>query len=162
MAADSRTHCICQGGYQGRHPPPPPCPHTAAARLHLPAPRQYHQLEGREQELQDLIEREYARALAQHAAAAVDERAETHLQVAALVLASHKALLPFLRDEAEVLQVRSRRAAPTGLPSLKTAPRLSGVSSARRFLRCGVLHQALPRPATTPLKRLPWVPCRRS
>lgn len=67
--------------------------------------RQYHQLEGREQELRALIEREYTRALAEHSAAAVDERAQTHLQVAALVLASHKALLPFLRDEAEVLQV---------------------------------------------------------
>lgn len=36
---------------------------------------------------------------------AVDERAETHLQVAALALASHKALLPYLRDEGEVLQI---------------------------------------------------------
>ncbi|PRW58067.1 2-amino-thiazoline-4-carboxylic acid hydrolase [Chlorella sorokiniana] len=39
------------------------------------------------------------------AGSAVDERAETHLQVAALVLASHTALLPWLRDEQEVLKI---------------------------------------------------------
>ena len=39
------------------------------------------------------------------AASIVDERGETHLQAAALALASHKALLPWLRDEGEVLQV---------------------------------------------------------
>ena len=67
--------------------------------------RQYHQLEGREAELRRFIETEYQAALQRHAGRAVDERAETHLQVAALALASHKALLPFLRDEGEVLQV---------------------------------------------------------
>lgn len=69
--------------------------------------RQYHQLEGRESELRRLIEAEYLATLCRWAGSrhAVDERAETHLQVAALALASHKALAPWLRDEAEVLQV---------------------------------------------------------
>ena len=74
----------------------------------LPLPlhhRQYHQLEGREAELRRFIETEYQAALQRHAGRAVDERAETHLQVAALALASHKALLPYLRNEGEVLQV---------------------------------------------------------
>ena len=88
-----------------------PCAHQPSATC-----RQYHQLEGRELQLQQLIEAEYASALAANAAAvaaaaggadAVDERAETHYQCAALVLATHKVLLPFLRDEQEVLKVRT-------------------------------------------------------
>jgi hypothetical protein len=68
--------------------------------------RQYHQLEGREQQLRSLIEHGYVASMQQYSRQyAVDERAETHLQVAALALATHKALLPFLRDEQEVLRI---------------------------------------------------------
>lgn len=67
--------------------------------------REHHQLEGREQEVRQAIERAYQAALLRHQAAAVDERAETHVQVACLVLATHKALLPWLRDEREVLKI---------------------------------------------------------
>ncbi|KAL4446779.1 hypothetical protein ABPG77_008023 [Micractinium sp. CCAP 211/92] len=65
--------------------------------------REHHQLEGREQEVRQAIEAAYQAALLRHQAAAVDERAETH--VACLVLATHKALLPWLRDEREVLKI---------------------------------------------------------
>lgn len=76
--------------------------------------RQYHQLEGREQELRGLIEAEYLAGMRRYASAARDDRAETHLSVAALALASHKALLPFLGDEQEVLQVGPQRPAAAG------------------------------------------------
>eukprot|EP00887_Chlorella_sp_A99_P003566 scaffold7.g3566.t1 len=49
-----------------------------------------------------------------HAHRAVDARAETHLQVAALALTTHRALLPFLRDEAQVLDcIREQAGART-------------------------------------------------
>ncbi|KAI3434816.1 hypothetical protein D9Q98_002873 [Chlorella vulgaris] len=68
--------------------------------------KQYHQLERREQQLRSLIEHGYVASMQQYSRQyAVDERAETHLQVAALALATHKALLPFLRDEQEVLRI---------------------------------------------------------
>ncbi|KAL4434110.1 hypothetical protein ABPG75_000551 [Micractinium tetrahymenae] len=67
--------------------------------------RQHHQLQGREPEVRQAIEAAYQAALQRHQAAAVDERAETHVQVACLVLSTHKALLPWLRDEREVLKI---------------------------------------------------------
>lgn len=45
--------------------------------------REYHQLEGREVQLQQLIEEQYAANMQRFAGRAVDERAETHLQVGA-------------------------------------------------------------------------------
>lgn len=67
--------------------------------------KQFHQLAGWELELRAAIEAAYQAAMLRHAAAAVDERAETHVQAACLALATHKVLLPYLRDEAEVLQI---------------------------------------------------------
>lgn len=62
----------------------PECKHPCAflrLPLHAPPCRQYHQLEGREAQLRQLIEQQYAANLRRFAGRAVDERAETHLQV---------------------------------------------------------------------------------
>lgn len=58
---------------------------TGAARH---ACREHHQLEGREQEVRQAIERAYQAALLRHQAAAVDERAETHVQAWGLLVES--------------------------------------------------------------------------
>lgn len=55
--------------------------------------------------LQVAIEVEFERVVAQHAALAGDSRTRTALQVAALALATHKALLPWLSDERVVLEI---------------------------------------------------------
>ena len=80
--------------------------------------KQHHQLEGREVFLQAAVQREYAALVAKHAAAAVDSRGRTHLAVACLALATHKALLPFIRDEDEVLQIISEHMGAHTAPAL--------------------------------------------
>lgn len=60
--------------------------------------RQYPQLAAREDLVRRLVLEQYRQIMQKHSAAAVDGRAETHLQVAALLLASHKVLGPWIRD----------------------------------------------------------------
>jgi hypothetical protein len=88
--------------------------------------RQHHQLSGREAELRAALERQYGLLMARHgplAAAAADSRTRTHVQVACLALATHAALLPWLRDEREVLEiVRAHMGAQTA-PLLRCAAR---------------------------------------
>lgn len=68
--------------------------------------REYRELSGREALLAEAIPRTQAAVLARHAdRAAADGRAETHLHAAALAVATHQALLPFLRDDQEVVRV---------------------------------------------------------
>ena len=61
--------------------------------------RQHLELQGREQFLGQLIEDAYQQQLAQHAQRVTDERSQTHLQVACLVLATAKALRPWIRND---------------------------------------------------------------
>ena len=77
---------------------------THHAQLHVYVPlsvpdrRQYPQLAAREDLVRRLVLEQYRQMMQKHSAAAVDGRAETHLQVAALLLASHKVLEPWIRD----------------------------------------------------------------
>lgn len=50
---------------------------------------------------------------------AVPAALQTHLQVACLALASHKALLPYLRDEGEVLKIISEHMGAHTSPVLR-------------------------------------------
>ena len=62
--------------------------------------RQYPQLAGRDEVLRAAIESEFQALHARLAPRFLsDERSVTHLDIACLALATHKALLPFLRDE---------------------------------------------------------------
>ena len=67
--------------------------------------KQHHQLEGRELMLRQALECEYDRLFKRHADMIIDSRARTHLSSACLALATHKTLLPFLRDEEEVMEI---------------------------------------------------------
>lgn len=67
--------------------------------------RQHHQLEGRQELLQHSVQTEFARLRAKHKDRIVDSRSQTHLTTGCLALATHKTLLPFLRDETLVLDI---------------------------------------------------------
>lgn len=67
--------------------------------------RAFPELAGRGELLERVVKQEYDRLKAQYAALAVDNRSQTHLHLACLALATHKALLPFLRDDAHVVEL---------------------------------------------------------
>jgi hypothetical protein len=51
------------------------------------------------------LKQEYSAILERHADKKSDSRSETHLQVASLVLATHKVLLPYIKNEGEVIEM---------------------------------------------------------
>mmetsp|Transcript_25805 Transcript_25805/g.72255 ORF Transcript_25805/g.72255 Transcript_25805/m.72255 type:complete len:281 (+) Transcript_25805:206-1048(+) len=53
----------------------------------------------------ELLQLRVSELIEKHNGRVSDERSSTHLQTAALVLATHKVLLPFLRNEEEVLTI---------------------------------------------------------
>ncbi|KAK9814310.1 hypothetical protein WJX72_003775 [[Myrmecia] bisecta] len=69
--------------------------------------RQRMELQGREQYLGQLIEHAYQEQLAQHADKVTDERSQTHLQVACLVLATAEVLRPWIRNDKELMSIIS-------------------------------------------------------
>ena len=64
-----------------------------------PDSRQYPSLQGRNALVRDAVEARYQALLDKHAHRLSDSRSRTHLQVACLVLATHRTLQPLLRDD---------------------------------------------------------------
>ena len=79
--------------------------------------RQYPQLLEREELVSRLVLERYRELMARHRGRALDGRGETHLQVAALLLATHKVLSPWIRDP----QARSTRLLLAALCVRKTS-----------------------------------------
>ncbi|DBA78083.1 TPA: hypothetical protein ACH3X2_008056 [Trebouxia sp. C0005] len=60
--------------------------------------RKYPALQGQETQLQTLVEQSYQQMYARHKDRLSDERSQTHLQVACLVMATYKTLLPWIKN----------------------------------------------------------------
>lgn len=67
--------------------------------------RKYPALQGQETQLQTLIEQSYQHFYARHGDRLSDERSQTHLQVACLVLATYKTLLPWIKNHQELADI---------------------------------------------------------
>ncbi|KAL3141996.1 hypothetical protein ABBQ32_004639 [Trebouxia sp. C0010 RCD-2024] len=67
--------------------------------------RKYPALQGSEQQLQSLTEQTWQQLYAKHKSRLSDERSETHLQVACLVLATYKTLLPYIKNHEELTDI---------------------------------------------------------
>ena len=62
-------------------------------------------LKDKQDDILPAVRRECAAVMERHGERKTDGRSETHLQVASVVLASHKVLLPYVRNEGEVLEM---------------------------------------------------------
>jgi hypothetical protein len=62
-------------------------------------------LQGKQDEILSALRKECATLTERHAHRRTDSRSETHIQVASLVLATHKVLLPYVRNEGEVIDM---------------------------------------------------------
>ncbi|DBB11027.1 hypothetical protein WJX82_004838 [Trebouxia sp. C0006] len=67
--------------------------------------RKYPALQGQEIQLQTLIEQSYQQFYARHKDRLSDERSQTHLQVACLVMATYKTLLPWIKNHQELADI---------------------------------------------------------
>jgi len=67
--------------------------------------RELVQLQGRETFIKNSVQNEFSALMAKHADSSVESRSRIHLAVACLVLSTHKALLPFVRDERVVMEI---------------------------------------------------------
>ncbi|CAL5224799.1 g7543 [Coccomyxa viridis] len=76
---------------------------TATARKHA-------HLQGRDKEIARLTESAFQDLLSKHINRAVDDRGQTHVENACLLLASHKVLLSFIRNNEEVLDALKAQA----------------------------------------------------
>ena len=96
------------------------------------------QLEGREEILQSVLEREYQRLWERHAPKEVmDSRSKIHCANACLAVATHRALLPFLRDERQVLEAINAHMGAHVAPALRCVKRLLVYcSSATDYTSC--------------------------
>jgi hypothetical protein len=86
-----------------------------------PLCRQYPQLEGRQDLIANAFNQHVAKLMEKHKNRAVDARSETHLKVAALVLATQRTLLPFLRSD-QVSCCTHHPSSPQRAASLSTPP----------------------------------------
>lgn len=103
--------------------------------------REYRQLQGHEQLLQGRITAEYENIKASHAHRVVDTRSQTHISLASLVLATHKTLLPFLKDEQQVQNIITEHMGARTTPLLVALMKLASWFQADHFdFLCGRLR----------------------
>lgn len=95
------------------------------------------QLQGRETLLREVLEREYAKLWKKYSLKEVaDSRSRIHCANACLAVATHRALLPFLRDERQVLEAIEEHM------GAQIAPALQYVSNTEKCFPYIVLHKS--------------------